>query len=167
MGMNTIGTIEQGQAAVQENLDRTMTGLKDGIATATAGVEQAQAQLRDGVSKAVRTAEEMVSFSQGNFEALTKSGQIFATGMQDLSQSFAAAAKASLDDMMGTMRAMASAKSIREAMELQANLLRATMEKAVSQSGQMAEHSMKLGEQAFAPISARLSLASEKFGRAA
>ncbi|MEJ1979201.1 MAG: phasin family protein [Acetobacteraceae bacterium] len=48
----------------------------------------------------------MVSFSQGNIEALSRSGQIFATGMQDMTQLFAAAAKASMEDTMSTFKAI-------------------------------------------------------------
>jgi phasin family protein len=149
----------------QDNIDRTMSGLKDGIAGATAGVEQAQATMRDGMQKAMKTAEEMFAFNQGTFEAMTRSSQIFAAGMQDMGQSFAAAARASMDETVGAFKALAGVKSIKEAVDLQTNLLRSTMEKAVSQTSQMTDSTIKLSEQAFAPLGARLSLATEKFGR--
>ncbi len=85
--------------------------------------------------------------------------------MQDLSQTFAAAARASLDETISTFKAMSGVKSVKEAMDLQAKLVRSAMEKAVAQTGQVTDSSMKLSEQALAPISARLSLAAEKFGR--
>ena len=148
-----------------ENFDRTVSGLKDGVANATAGLEQAQATMRDGMQKAMKSAEDMFAFSQGNFEALAKSSQILVSGMQDLSQSFAAAARASMDETISTIKAMAGVKSVKEAVDLQSKLLRSTMEKAVEQTGQVTDSSMKLSEQAFAPIGARIALASEKFGR--
>ena len=149
-----------------ENFDRTVSNLKDGVASATAGLEQAQATIRDGMQKAMKSAEDMFTFSQGNFEAVAKSSQIIASGMQDMSQSLAAAARASMDETMSTFKAMAGIKSIKEAMDLQAQLMRSAMEKAVAQTGQLADSSFKLSEQAFAPITARLSLAAEKFNRA-
>ena len=149
----------------QENIERTMSGLKDGVATATAGVEQAQATIREGMQKVVKTAEEMFAFSQGNLDAVTRSGQILATGMQDMGQTFAAAARASMDETMGTFKAMAGVKSIKDAMDLQASLIRSAMEKAVAHTSTLTDSTMKLTEQSFAPISARLSLAAEKFGR--
>ena len=150
----------------QGNIDRTMSGLKDGIGTATAGVEQAQATVRDGMQKVMKTAEDMMAFNQGNIEAVTRSSQIFASGIQDMGQTVAAAAKASMDETINTFKAMAGVKSIKEVMDLQASLLRSAMEKMVSHTSQMTDSSMKLSEQTFAPISARLSLAAEKFGRA-
>ena len=148
-----------------ENFDRTVTGLKDGVATATAGMEQAQATMRDGAQQAWKSAEDVFAFAQGNFEAWTKSSQIWATGLQDLSQGFAAAARAAMDETVGTFKAMASVKSVKEAVDLQSSLIRTVVEKAVAQTSRVTDSSLKLSEQALAPISARLALAAEKFGR--
>lgn len=158
-------TIETVQATAQDNIERTMSGLKNGVASATAGIEQAQVTMRDGMQKAMKTTEALFAFSQGNVEAITRSSQILATGAQDIGQSLAATARASLEDTMGTFKAFSTVKSVKEAMELQSGLFRTMMERAVSQTSQLTASSMKLSEQAFAPITARLSLAAETFGR--
>ncbi len=72
-----------------------MTNLKVGVEKATAGLEATQAKMKEGVEKVMKTAEELVAFNQGNLEAIVKAGQIWATGMQDLSKHIAAAAQAS------------------------------------------------------------------------
>ena len=150
----TTETLAMGQAATTQHFDRTMSGLKDGVAQATASMEQAQSAMRQGVEKAIKSATDMFSFAQGNFEAVTRSSQILATGMQDMTQTIAASTKATLDDTVNTMKAMGAVKSIKEAMDLQAALLRSTMEKAVSQTSKLTDSTMKLSEQAMAPISA-------------
>jgi len=58
-------------------------------------------------------------------------------------------------------------KSLKEAMELQANLARANVEKTVAVSGKFADASFKLAEQAMAPITARIQLATTKLTPAA
>ncbi len=115
----------------------------------------------------MQTAEQLVAFNQGNIEALVKSSQILATGLQDLGKLMAAGAQATADDAMGALRAMAGVRSLRDAADLQASLARTAVEKAVKQSGQVAETSFKVAEQAFAPIGSRLSLAMQAFGNAA
>ena len=115
----------------------------------------------------VRTAEELVTFGQGNVEAFVKSGQVFAAGMQHLTKQMAASAQASLDEAMGTFRAIATARSVREAMDLQAALARSTLEQAMTQTGQVAESTLKLTEQVVAPLASRFTLAVETFGRPA
>jgi phasin family protein len=109
----------------------------------------------------MRTPEEFISFSQGNVEALVKSSQIWATGLQDMSKQAAISAQASFEDAMQAMKALTGVKSLREAMDLQTTLVRSSMEKAVAQTGQLTDASVKLAEQAMAPLAARVSVAIE------
>lgn len=115
----------------------------------------------------MQTAEQFVAFGQGNVEALVQSSQAFATGLQDLTKLMAAGAQATIDDAMGTFRAMTGVRSLKDAADLQASFARSAVEKALTQSGQVAETSFKVAEQAFAPISSRLSLAVQSFGKPA
>jgi phasin family protein len=150
-----------------KNIESTVTDMKAGIAQATAGFEATQVKMKEGVEKAMKTAEEFVSFSQGNLEAMMKSSQIWATGVQDLSKSFAAVAKASLDESMSAFKAMTSAKSLKDAFELQSSFARAALGKSLAESGKLTDASFKLTEQALAPITARVSVAVEKFAKTA
>jgi phasin family protein len=111
----------------------------------------------------MKTPEEFMTFGQANVEALVKSGQIFATGMQDLSKMMAASAQTAMDEAMSTFRAMATVKSMKEAIDLQSTLARSTMEKAMTQTGHVAETSFKLAEQTMAPIVSRATVAAESF----
>ena len=52
-------------------------------------------------------------------------------------------------------------------MDLQASLARSTMEKTLAESGKLTDASFKLTEQAIAPITARVTLAVEKFAKSA
>lgn len=113
------------------------------------------------------TAQDFVSFGQGNIEACVRSSQILATGMQDLGKQMAATAQSSMEEMMSTFRAMAGVRSIKDAMEMQATLARTTVEKAMAQTNQVAGTSLKLAEQAIAPIAGRVTLAVESFGKVA
>ena len=115
----------------------------------------------------MKTAEELVAFGQGNLEAMLKSSQIWATGMQDLSKQIAASAQASFDETMSTFKAMTSVRSLKDAMDLQASLARTTLEKTLAETGKLTDASFKLTEQAIAPITARVTLAVEKFAKAA
>ena len=147
--------------------NQTVAVLNDSVAGAFAGFEKPQTEVKSTMDKAVKSAEEFVSFSQGNFEAMMKAGQIWAAGVQDLHKTFAATAQAQVEAAMGTMKAMSGVKSIKEAMDLQTTLARASMESAMAETGKLTDASVKLAEQALAPITARVTLAVEKFGRVA
>jgi phasin family protein len=156
-----------GALGTGSGFESTVSGLKEGMTRATAGFADTQAKVKEGMEKAIRTAEEMVAFSQGNIEAVVKSGQIWAAGVQDLGKQIAANAQASFDETMSAFRALTSAKSLKDAFDLQANLARLTLEKTLAESGKLTDASVKLTEQALAPLSARFSLAIEKFAKTA
>lgn len=111
----------------------------------------------------MKTAEDFVSFGQANVDAFVKSGQIFATGLQDLTKQMSVTAQASMEEMMNTFRTLSGVKSIKEVIDLQTTLTRSAVEKALAHTGHVAESSMKLAEQTIAPIAGRLSLAVDSF----
>ena len=155
------------EETVGKGFETTVAGLKDGMAQATAGFTETQAKVKEGMDKAMKTAEELMAFSQGNVEAMVKSSQIWAAGMQDLGKQFAATAQASMDETMSTFKALSSVKSLKEAFDLQSSFARAALEKTMAESGRLTDASLKLTEQTLAPITARVSLAVEKFAKTA
>ncbi|MDR3533937.1 MAG: phasin family protein [Rhodopila sp.] len=154
------------QAATQ-TIEATVSNLKEGVAKATAGFEATQAKVKEGMEKAVKTAEELVAFNQGNVEAIVKSGQIWFAGVQDLSKHVAAAAQASLDESIAAFKALSGVKSLKDAIDLQTAYARSALEKGLAESGKLTDASFKLTEQALAPITARVTVAVEKFAKAA
>lgn len=147
--------------------EKTVEQIKAGTATATASMEQAQTQfkakLEEGVSKAMKTAEQVTAFNKGNMDAFIKAGTIYSTGMQDISKAWAASAKASVTDTMANFKALTTVKSLKEAIDLQSSFARTAMEKTLADSGKLTEQTLKLAEQAFAPLTARLNVAVETF----
>jgi phasin family protein len=134
------------------------------FASAT-GFDKAPEEVKKNMEKAMKTAEEMVTFGQGNLEAFVKAGQIWAAGVQDLGKQVAANAQAQVEHTVATFKALAGVKSLKEAMDLQTSLARTSMEKAMAETGKLTDASLKLTEQALAPLTARVTLAVEKFGR--
>lgn len=148
-----------------KGIEQTVAALKDGMAQAAVGFEKTQARVKEGMEKAMRSAEDFVAFGQGNMEALMKAGQIWAAGMQDIGKQFAATAQGSMEETMATFKALATVKSLKDAIDLQTGLARVTIEKTLAESGKLTDASIKLTEQAMAPITARVSLAVEKFAK--
>jgi phasin family protein len=157
--------VDSGFHQSTKGVEQTVSALKEGMSQAAVGFEKTQARMKEGMEKAMKTAEEFVAFGQGNVEAFMKSGQIWVAGVQDLSKQVAATAQASFEETMSTIKAITSAKSLKDAFDLQANLARSTMEKAISESGRLTDASFKLTEQTLAPITARVTLAVETFAK--
>lgn len=131
--------------------------------TARDSAEAAQTQFKHGYDKAIHTAEQFAKFQQGNLEAMVKAGQIFAAGLQDIGKHVAAQAQANFEEGTATFRALTSVKSLKEAIELQTSFAKTSLEKAMAESTKLTETSLKLAEQACAPLTARVNAAVETF----
>lgn len=141
---------------------QTIADLSDGMARATAGFEQTQAKLVKGSESAMTKAAAMFG---GNVEAFAKSGQIWAAGVQDLSKQVTASVQSSFQETTGAFKTLASVKSLREAIELQAGFARKALNQALVESGRLTQASLKLTEQALAPVTERVRIAGQTFGQ--
>ena len=153
------------EAVSAKNFDQAVAAVRDGMSKAASTVEVSHLHIKEGITKTMKTAEEVVAFSQGNMEALMKSGQIWSTGLQDISKQMASSMQASYEEAMSAFKALTSVKSLKEAVDLQVGLARSAVEKSVSESSKITDASFKLAEQALAPISSRMTLAVEKFSK--
>ena len=159
--------LEQASAESAKTFDVTVAEMKDGMTKAASTFEASQSKFKEGITKSMKTAEEVVAFGQGNLEAVIKSSQIWSTGLQDLSKQMASSMQASYEEAMAAFKALTTVKSLQEAVDLQLGLARSTLEKSVAETGKYTDASMKLAEQAIAPISGRMTLAVETFSKTA
>ena len=120
-----------------------------------------------GIAKMMKSTEEFVAFGQANMEAFMKSGQIWAAGIQNLTKQMAATAKISFDESVSTFKAISTAKSVKEAFDLQSGFARTAFEKAMSESNKLTDASIRLTEQTLAPITARVTSTVETMGKPA
>src|SRR6202051_1803040 len=63
------GATEVAAEVATEGFTETVTALKNGMSGAAAGHEKTQAEIKSRMGTAMKTVEEVVSFSQGNVEA--------------------------------------------------------------------------------------------------
>ena len=110
---------------------------------------------------------QMTDLAKGNAEALVESGKILAAGLQDLGKSYAEDAKTSYETITADFKEMAAIKSPTELFQLQGKIMRRNFDAMVAATSKGTEHGMKLANEAFAPLTARVNLAVEKLSKAA
>ncbi|WP_241671467.1 phasin family protein [Dankookia rubra] len=113
----------------------------------------------------LKAAEQATEFTRGNFEAMTKATQLYVAGVQDLGKQTMAMFQGLADHGVAGAKALGSVKSLKEAAEIQATFARAAVEKSLAESAKLQEAALKLAETSFAPLSARMTLAVESFGK--
>ena len=125
-----------------------------------------QNRSQEAYAKSSEAMGEMAQGAQGNMEALAESGKIFSNGMQELARNYVEDAKSVYEQMTTDLRQMAAVKSPTELLQLQGEIMRRNFDTMVSASSKNTERMMKLSNDAFAPISARMSVAADKISKA-
>ena len=121
-----------------------------------------QTRAKAAYDKGTEMTKEAVEFQKGNLEALVESGKILVSGMQDLGRTYADEAKSAAETVQGDVT-----KSPTELFQLQGDIARRNFDAMVSATSKNTEAMLKLVNDAFAPVSNRMSLAAEKVGKAA
>lgn len=152
----SITTLPNMAHSASQTFDRTVADMKDNVASATAAYSTVS-------EKAAKTATELTSFGQGTMEAFAQASQILAAEAQDLFRQVAETNQAAFTEGLNNLRAIASAKTVKQQLELQANFARTSVIWAISESSRFARASVDVAERVSTPIAARAYLAAEKF----
>jgi phasin family protein len=115
----------------------------------------------------VKATEQFLALGQGNLDAFVKSSQIWAAGVQGISRQATVTAQAGFDEALAAYRALAAAKTPKDVLDIQAKLVRTSMEQAIAETGKVSDASLRLAEQAIAPLTAQMNAASGKWTKVA
>lgn len=126
-----------------------------------------QTRAKAAYDKGAEVTAEVVEFQKGNLEALVESGKILAAGVQDMGRTYVEEAKVAVETVQADVKKVAAVKSPTELFQLQGEIARRNFDALVSATSKNTEAFLKLANEAFAPVSSRVSLAAEKFSKAA
>lgn len=151
------------------------TTMKSGASedVATRGAEYAQKSYdqvlgatRDQVEKMSATAlkayEELSKFQRENYEAYMAASAIFAKGIETIGKTWASYTQEHMENVAQTAKALLAAKTLREAADLQNDWAKASFDKLVAEGTKVSELSVKVANEAFQPLNARMNVAVEK-----
>jgi phasin family protein len=149
--------------------DTIMATAKNTDITATAKevIADVQTRAKTAYAKTTVLANEATEFGKANVEAVVESGKIFLAGAQDIVKSDIETGKTVLETVTEDAKKVAAIKSPTELMQLQGEIARRNFDALVSFGSKRTEAWVKLYNDAFAPISNRVSVAAEKIGKAA
>ncbi|WP_073973376.1 phasin family protein [Erythrobacter donghaensis] len=139
----------------------------DITATAKNVVADLQARAKTAYAKSAELTAEATEFTKANVEAVVESGKIFFTGAQELLKDNVETGKTVIETVTEDAKKVAAVKSPTELMQLQGEIARRNFDALVSYGSKRTEAWVKLYNDAFAPISNRVSVAVEKVKTAA
>lgn len=145
--------------ATAQNTDITATA-KDMLA-------DVQTRAKTAFAKTSEFTADAGEFTKANVEAVVESGKIFFAGAQELLKDNVETGKTVIETFTEDAKKVAAIKSPTELMQLQGEIVRRNFDAVVSFGSQRTEAWVKLTNEAFAPISNRVSVAAEKVSKAA
>ena len=126
-----------------------------------------QNRMSSAYQKSTEMTSEAVEFQKGNVEAMVESSRILVSGMQDMGRTYVEEARTAAEAMQDDVRKMAAIKSPTELFQLQGEIARRSFDAMVATASKNTEAMIKLTNEAFAPMSNRMSLAAEKVAKVA
>ena len=117
------------------------------------------AAIETGQIEAFDAYESATRFSTENIDAMVRASTAFNKVLENFAQTWSALAQETLTASASAATAMCAARSIPEAIELQADFTRATFERFVAQGMKVSQTSIAASKEAFEPIHERATLA--------
>lgn len=165
----TAKPVEAAAEAVQETVETVEQAVKTGTRAASEGYQKAADTARKQGLQASKAAfdgySDFASVGKENIEAVVKSGAVMVKGMEILSQEIMAFTKSSIEGNMAVAKAVFGAKSVNEAVDLQTEYARKSFDQAIAEGTKLTEMSIKVTNEAVAPIQARVNLAVDQVSK--
>ncbi|MDJ0608620.1 MAG: phasin family protein [Kiloniellales bacterium] len=150
-------TVEDAMTASKETVEAVVEA---GTVAATKSYDQAVAMTKEQVEKTSKAMFEgygdFSDLGQQNYEAMVKSGTIYAKGFETIGQEMMEFTRSSIEGNVSAAKAIMGAKNIKEMVDLQSEFARKSIDQAVAEYSKLTEMSMKLASDAMAPIQARV-----------
>jgi phasin family protein len=149
--------------------DTIMATAKNTDITATAKdmLADVQTRAKTAFAKTSEFTADAGEFTKANVEAVVESGKIFFAGAQELLKDNVETGKTVIETVTEDAKKVAAIKSPTELMQLQGEIARRNFDAVVAYGSKRTEAWVKLYNDAFAPISNRVSVAAEKISKAA
>lgn len=130
------------------------------------GYDQVLGATREQFEKASVSAfkayEDFSKFQKDNYDAYVAASSIFAKGAENVGKAWMSLTQEALENAATTAKALLGAKTLREAVDLQSDFAKSNFDKLVAESTKLSELSVKVANEAFAPLNARVNVAVEK-----
>lgn len=118
---------------------------------------------KDAVDKSLGALNDMNAQSKSNLEAVVASVTAATKGAESLGAQMMAFSKKSMEDNIAAAKALSSARSVQEAVELQTSWAKSAMEVYLAEINKASETVAASVKESLTPINARVTATVEKF----
>ena len=116
----------------------------------------------EAVTQTLKGVEELVALGKGNLEAVAQANTAAVAGAKRLNTEIAAYVKAAYEANLAAAKALAGAKTVQEAVELQNGHVRASFDTAIAKGTELSEVALAVANDVAEPLQARTQVALDK-----
>jgi phasin family protein len=117
--------------------------------------------MTDVFGKFTPSFDAIVEFHKANFDAFVQAQTAFAKGFQEISKELVAQAQSHLEAVAATGKSTFAAKTFKDVVDVNVDGAKTSYEKLVAGTTKLGELSVQCSNDAFAPIKARATAATE------
>jgi len=99
--------------------------------------------------------DDFTTFGQANLDALVQASAVFTKGVEEFSKAMTSAARTSLDTSAAAARAAFAAKTVKDAVEVQTDFTRTSLETLLASWARFGELGVRLATDTASPLAAR------------
>lgn len=114
-------------------------------------------------ASALKSYEELSAAAKDALDAVVASSEVLSQGLQNLGSTVYGLAQQSVDDGVALSKQLMAAKTMRELIDLQSAQVKAQLDRLLTEAPRLGDLSVKLVEDAVAPLNARVKAVVEKF----
>jgi phasin family protein len=124
-------------------------------------VENGADAVKDGFEKALKTYDQLITFSKDNAEAVLKSANTTGKGFETIHSEVLAYTRKFIEDGVAATKAVLSARSVEEAFQLQGEFGKRIFETQVDQAAKLGGLALSAARDAAEPLQSRVAAAAE------
>jgi phasin family protein len=144
-------TVKAGQESYAKGFDQT--------------VAFAQEQFEKAAATFFKGFDDVQGYGRANLDAVIQANTVAAKGFEEISRAWFAFAQGTVEQSVSATKALMSAKSLREVVDLQNDYAKATFDSFLAEGARLSEMGVKVTNEAIAPLSARVNATVEKFAK--
>lgn len=115
-----------------------------------------------GVEKSTKAIEELSDLTKGNVEALVESGKIAAKGMETMGQDAVEYGRKSFEKATASIKSFSTVKTPTEFFQLHSQLLSSSFDEFTKEAAKSSEALIKLASEVAQPLTARVTVVTDK-----
>ncbi len=119
-------------------------------------------QFKTMVDAGVKQAEESVSVTKDNIDAVVQAQSVLVKNAEALTKSLVTFQKKAIDASIENIKALSGIKDVTEAVEIQSKFARERFDASVEEANKISELTTKATDEAAKPIKARVEVAMQK-----